>query len=78
MVVVDVLVVETVSVIVRDTMTVEVTPGGNEVIVVVALAVDVTVDVTGGRVVVFVVEAVKVIVFVVTVSKTSLQTTEVG
>ena len=66
------------TVIVVEMVTVKVTLGGTEVVVVVVLAIDVVVFVTAGRVVVLLMEAVFVIVFVVTCSTSFPQSTEVG
>ena len=75
-VVVEVVPVETVVVV--ETVAVNVTPGGMKVVVVVILAVDVALCVTAGMVVVLVMEAVLMMVFVVTCSTTSPQNTAFG
>ena len=70
--------VEVVTVAVVESVTVEVTAGGMTVVVDVDVMVDVTVELGVAAVIVRVDDAVLVLVFVVTVSTSLPQTTEVG
>ena len=73
-----VVVVPVETVVLVKAVAVDITPGGLSVVVVVIVAVDVAVFVTAGMVVVLVMEAVLMMVFVVTCSTTSPQNTAFG